>query len=281
MFARVMVGFDGRPAAHDALALAQRLAEPHGQLLLTHVQTPGESAERSLAIRGPKAPDGAVDLVTVTASSVRSGLHQCACDRDADLLVIGSCSRGRAGRVLLGSDTRATLRRAPCPVAVAPRGYAGAAGTIATIGVGYDGSPGSQSALNLAHAVADMHDAEIHVLQVVPLTDPSHRGFAGIAWLQAMEKMVAAAKRRLAKLTGVQGEVVVGLTGEELESFAGRVDLLVVGSTASRRRRAIRLGGTETRLAAHATAPLLVAPSRPRGRTAPVSSGAPSLARPA
>jgi len=276
MFARVMVGFDGRPAAQDALALARLLVQPDGRLMPTRVRTNRGAPHSEPALQAPTDIDDPPDLATVVASSVANGLHHAARDIDADLLVVGSSSRGHAGRVLLGSATRAVLRGAPCPIAVAPRGYASVAAGIDTIGVGYDGSPSSQGALELARVIADAHRAEIYVLQVVPLTDPSHRGFAGIAWLQAMEKMIAAAERRLAALAGVHGEVVVGLAREELQSLEDRVDLLVVGSTMSRRRRAIKLGGTETRLAAHATGALLIAP----GRTATVTPGTPSLTRP-
>lgn len=53
--------------------------------------------------------------------------------------MVGSTHRGSLGRVLVGDADLRTLHSARCPVAVAPRAFAGRAGTVETIGVGFDG----------------------------------------------------------------------------------------------------------------------------------------------
>jgi hypothetical protein len=53
---------------------------------------------------------------------------------------VGSCHRSAIGRVVSGDDANSTLHHAPCAIAIAPRGYDRAGGTMDTIGVAYDGS---------------------------------------------------------------------------------------------------------------------------------------------
>ena len=90
------------------------------------------------------------------------GLHRQAEEQHADLLVVGSCSRGAFGRAMIGDDTRAALNGAPCAVAIASRGYAARAGNpIARIGVAYNGSPESKAALAMARELAAPTSASI------------------------------------------------------------------------------------------------------------------------
>jgi nucleotide-binding universal stress UspA family protein len=70
------------------------------------------------------------------------------------IIVVGSAHHGRVGRVLAGDVTAGTLHGAPCPVLVAPRGHVERAGGLQAIGVGFDGSPESQAAVELAHGIA-------------------------------------------------------------------------------------------------------------------------------
>ena len=58
----------------------------------------------------------------LAGESLAKTLQCAAISEQADLVVLGSSHRGALGRVLLGSVAQATLREAPCPVAVAPVG---------------------------------------------------------------------------------------------------------------------------------------------------------------
>ena len=51
------------------------------------------------------------ELITVTASTPGRGLHEQAEAQGADLIVVGSCSRGLLGRAMLGDDTRGGAER--------------------------------------------------------------------------------------------------------------------------------------------------------------------------
>ena len=137
MFENVLVGVDGRPNGRDAIALASRLTQPDGKLTLAHVHsgelrptravTPGAVREEREAseklLEGERAAAAVeAELVSVVDVTPGRGLHLQAETQGADLLVVGSCSRGAVGRVMLGDDTRAALNGAPCAVAVASRG---------------------------------------------------------------------------------------------------------------------------------------------------------------
>jgi nucleotide-binding universal stress UspA family protein len=287
MFREVIVGVDGRPGGPDAIALARVLVAPDGRLMLVHVHhgdlgadaaagAPGhEDARRLLEQeRDATAVDG--ELMPISAPSVGRGLHHASESRDADQLVVGSCSRGFAGRVLVGNDTRAALNGAPCAVAVAPLGYNADLRPIATVGIGYNGSPESKSALALAREVAGSHGAGLRALDVVAIPSSSS-AFAGAAWGSALESMVDGARHELDALEGVDGDVRVGLAGEELAEFGERVDLLVVGSRGYGPVRRLILGSTSEYLAGHARSPLLVLP-----RAAAASTDGPAVeSRPA
>ncbi len=128
MFKNVLVGVDGRANGRDAIALATQLVDPDGKLTLAHVHR-DEAAEREYShkLLEHERSGAAVEaeLVSVASASPGAGLHQQARELGADLLVVGSCSHGVLGRVLLGDDLRDALDGAPCTVAVAIQGYAG------------------------------------------------------------------------------------------------------------------------------------------------------------
>jgi nucleotide-binding universal stress UspA family protein len=273
MFRHVIVGVDGRPTGRDAIALARLLVAPGERLVLAHVRelTPLLAASGALEDlddstrllqqeRDATAADA--ELVSVAAPSVGRGLHQLAEERDADLLAIGSCSRGFVGRAIVGNDTREALNGASCAVAIAPHGYADVTAAIATIGVGYDGSPESEAALSLARDLAAQHGAAIRALEVVQLPTPAYVGM--VPWGDALESMLTGAQERMAALDGVQGDAVLGLAAEELAAFGALVDLLVVGSRGYGPLRRLMLGSSSAHLASHARCPLVVLP---RGTT--------------
>jgi nucleotide-binding universal stress UspA family protein len=272
MFRHAIVGVDGGPTGRDAVAVAKLLVADDARLALAHVHelTPvrgasgaygaAENAEsRTLLESERDATTTDAELLTVTASSVGRGLHYLAETQDADLLVVGSSTRSFAGRVLIGDITRAALIGAPCAVAVAPLGYSHGSSAVATIGVGYDGSPESEAALTFARELAEHHGAALRALMVVePAPYAGIIRVAGAA--EATEKLMAEASDELAGLQGVVGEVASGIAGEELAAFGARVDLLVVGSRGYGPIRRLMLGGTAAHLASNARCPLLVLP---------------------
>ena len=138
MFKTVIVGAGNGAGDADATALAALLADPGASVTPAHIEH----------------------------GSVGHGLHDAAVERGADLIVVGSSHCGLLGRIFAGDDVAATLRSAPCAVAVAPRGFAGSERALARIGVGYDRSLQAQTAMEAAKALAAREGARIRALGV-------------------------------------------------------------------------------------------------------------------
>ena len=275
MFNNVLVGVDGRANGLDAVALASRLTDPDGKLTLAHVHagelnpvhavTPGmlaEEAEASMRLLEEQraGADVVADLVSVVAASPGAGLHRRAEEQDADLLVVGSCSRGALGRAMIGDDTRAALNGSPCAVAIATRGYAEHPTPIARVGVAYNGSPESRRALAKALEVAAPTNATVDALEVVAIPSYAFTGMMPPSVGEGIDLMLSEANERMSQLTGVDGRAVYGLPGEELAAFGDELDVLVVGSRSYGPVRRLVLGSTSDYLERHSRCSLLVLP---------------------
>jgi nucleotide-binding universal stress UspA family protein len=142
--ARIGVGFDDTPQAHDALAIARSLARlTRGEL---HIVWAAHLAAKALPlafvsflqpnyfqeVRGKveqrleqaAAPIRIRDKLFVQTEIASGGTTAALVQRsrDLDLLVLGSRGYGPLQRVLLGSISRAVVKEARCPILVVPRG---------------------------------------------------------------------------------------------------------------------------------------------------------------
>jgi nucleotide-binding universal stress UspA family protein len=275
MFKNVLVGVDGRPNGRDAIALARQLSEPDGTITLAHVRggklhlshaiapgtlDDGRAASQELLER--ERADAGVDaeLVSVVAPSPGRGLHERAEEQGADVLVVGSTSRGPFGRAMLGDDTRGALNGAPCAVAIASAGYSENPVPLARIGVAYNESPESRMALALARRLAEPTRATIRVLEVVSIPTYAYAGLVPAAIGDNIDVMLKEANGRLHELGDVDAQAVYGLTGEELAEFGDEVDMLVAGSRGYGPVKRLVLGSTSDYLERHARCSLLVLP---------------------
>ena len=204
-----------------------------------------------------------VDVRHVTSLSVARGLRQLAETSAADLLVVGSSTRGSLGRWFLGDDTRAALSGASCAVAVAPGGYAERPGPISRIGVAYNGTPESETALAVARGLAARCGGSVRALLVV---SPVPRG---VGYWEAFEAGPRRGRRgghRRQPGIGCDCSTTstvglrLGVPSEALAAFGAEVDLLVVGSRSYGPVRRMMLGSTSLQLARAARCPLLVLP---------------------
>jgi nucleotide-binding universal stress UspA family protein len=276
MFDNVLVGVNGRPGGRDAIALASRLMDRDGKLTLVHVHgrpmrpshavTPGllrEDREASMKLLERERAESEVDaeLVSVVGTTPGHGLHRQAEAQHADLLVVGSCSRGILGRTMLGNDTSSALNGAPCAIAIASLGYAEHPMPLAKLGVGYDGSPESKLALQTAREIARSTRAAVAALEVVSLATYGYAAIVPSVVEEGLNAMLEEANDRMKELPGdVDGHAVSGLTGEELATFASQVDLLIVGSRGYGPMKRMMLGSTSSYLERHARCSLLVLP---------------------
>jgi nucleotide-binding universal stress UspA family protein len=270
MFENVVVGVDEHQGGRDAIALAKHLAARYATVRLAHIYRPAPAPGSSglsdraehdrwheLLAASRKEADIEARLTCVPSSSAGRGLHQVAEVKRADLLVVGSSRRGLLGRVLLGDDTHAALNGAPCAVAIAPAGYAHKPAMMREIGVGYNGSPESEHALEFAARLASEHGAKLSAFEAVSL--PTYLFAGGPAPVDlAIEDMVKDARERLAALDGIEPHAAYGHPAEELALYSASLDLLVIGSRGYGPIRRLVHGSTSHQLTRTARCPLLV-----------------------
>ena len=272
MFHNVLVGVDGQPGGRDAIALGKDLLAEDGEFTLAHVHlgeakpTRGASPafeaaqqERSRELLEAARAEAGIDasFAWTGRPSVGRGLHELAERRGADLLVVGSTSRGLVGRVMIGDDTRDALNGAPCAVAVAPAGYSERPVHWREVGVGYTGSPESEHALSVARKFASEVGAKVSAFEAVTL--PRYLFSGGPAPVgESIDEFVTEARDRIAALGDVEPHAAYGAAAEELALYGASVDLLIVGSRGYGPIGRLVHGSTSQRLAHTARCPLLV-----------------------
>jgi nucleotide-binding universal stress UspA family protein len=204
--ARVLVASNGSPRSRDALLFGAVVARSTGAQLVVGCIFPPDSlagmtfepraarvasedhrifvrqdADAVLAEARAALPDElAVDYRALECQSPQTGLRQLAASEAIDLLVLGSSYRGRAEQVLPVGVTRGLLRRPPCALAVAPRGFRYRRDpALRELVVAHDQSPASERALEVAAAFAtqlSMRSRTATNLRVFQVAARDHRG---------------------------------------------------------------------------------------------------------
>lgn len=272
----VLVGYDGSPESRDALALARTLAKASNSwLLLAWIEAVGpfdlpyeavvapvqNRAEDALREVSRELRDQGVEVGTSVGllGSAAQGLHELAEGESAALIVVGSSHRGRVGRVLAGTVGTRLLHGSPCPVAIAPRGLAGAGPPeLVRIGVAYDGSPESRLALSWGERLAKSTQADLRLL-VVSEDHSSDLVDIGRAKRRHAEHVLAEGLDRITEVRAT-GNVKSGLAIEQLTDQSANVDLLVVGSRGYGPLRRVLLGSVSAQLVGHSRCPVVVTP---------------------
>jgi hypothetical protein len=113
-------------------------------MLTPRCSAPGERSNSAL---NPDLPAGYPQLAVATLK--------------ADVLVLGSVHRGPLQRVVPGSVATRLLHGTPCPVAVAPRGYAAGEPKLGTVGLAFDGMEEAGVAAREAARIAPAADAAL------------------------------------------------------------------------------------------------------------------------
>lgn len=291
---KIIVGVDESDRSKDAVALAALLARGTGaelQLVCAYpyddVPSRGANAAYRQYLREDaetaieRAMEGIDDLPQVRSRPIpevspAKGIQDVATKEGASLIVIGSSSRGGAGRVFAGTTAERLLHGAPCPVAVAPRGFhSHVPGDIATIAVGYDGSVEAKAALVGARTIARVRGARLRLVEVLDsawLGTPALMQGPGFimtpddAQDRARSYLTEAAES-LAADVPTEPVVAVGAPEQVLAEESHKADLVVVGSRGYGPHRAVLLGSVSGRLVREAGSPVLVVP---RGIEAPL-----------
>jgi nucleotide-binding universal stress UspA family protein len=280
----IVVGFDDSPGAQDALAFAAAVASNAGASVMLASAFPYDnvpSRGANDAYREYLRADcqAALDRAAATLEGVPTSteaipntspshaLHVLSEYIGPALVVVGSTRRGPVGRVVPGSTGERLLHGSPCPVAIVPRGYAGA-GPIRTVGVGYDGSEESEVALAAACQVAVRFGASLRVIRIY---DASRFGAPALMTIpgevsyhedyekqqrEGLDEAVAA----LPAEVHAESVFIAGPPGPELAAQTEHVDLMVVGSRGYGPRAAVMLGGVTHTVIRKAHCPLIVLP---------------------
>ena len=291
---KIIVGVDESDRSRDAVALAALLARgSDAELVLVcaypYDDVPGRAAnagyrqylredaeaaiERAIAGMGELPPMRTHPLAEVSPAK---GIQSLAAKEGASLIVIGSSDRGGVGRVFAGTTAERLLHGAPCPVAVAPRGFHTLEpGDIGTIAVGYDGSVEAKAALVGARSIARVRGARLRLIEVLDATwlgtpalmaGPGFILAPGDAEARAREFLTETAST-LAADVPTEPVVAVGAPEQVLADESKNADLVVVGSRGYGPHRAVLLGSVSGRLVRESSSPVLVVP---RGIEAPL-----------
>jgi nucleotide-binding universal stress UspA family protein len=294
MYRKILVGYDGREAGRDALALAAALRAADGVVVATCVfpafgRAHDQAVETLLAdaaaqtvaeARAQVAADW-LELRTAPGHSPAHGLHLFSEEIEADLVVVGSSGRAESGRVHAGKTGERLLNGAPCPVAVAPSGFAADGGSPRVLGVAYDGSEGSEVALLEAIALAAEFDASLKLITVVPPLQGSWpaQAFAGVSGDGIREQrrdgfrhMLEEAAERVPDEARAGAVLRDGDAGAVIADEAEKgIHLLVMGSRNYGPIRRVMVGSTAIDLMRLCPCPVLVVP---RGASAPSAAAA-------
>ena len=301
MYRKVLVGYDGSAHARDALALAEGLRASDGVVTAACVFPDPGRGERSATALADAARSTLneareqveadwLELRAVPGGSPARGLHDLIEELGADLVVVGSSHHGASGRVHAGRTAERLLNGSPCPVTVAPAGFSFEGGPPRVIGVAYDGSHESRSALIEGARLAARFEAAMKLITVVPPVSLYWSGepFAGAlagseanpeqrheAFRRTLEDAAATlpAEARVATILGAGRPA--GVIADEAEKG---IHLLVMGSRSYGPLHRVFAGSTAIELMRLAPCPVIVIP---RGAAVPreqvAASGAAAL----
>jgi nucleotide-binding universal stress UspA family protein len=264
---KIVVGFDGRPGGHDALALGRRLGRMlHGELLVICaypfregtarddaedfiVATRTEAQEVLNAARELVGRAERPTFVAVPSPNPARTLHEVAEAEDARLIVVGVSQSSRTGP-RSSSTTWEVLRHAPCAVAVAPEGWTHRDRPLTRVGIAHDAKPEARAALDAALALLDVARPALDRIEVV------HVARSGRSERPSLEE----ASGRLSVLGPVDEVELHGDPVAELVRHADELDLLVLGSHDRGAIGRLLLGSVSRGVVARARIPVLVRP---------------------
>ena len=273
----IVIGWDGTPAARDALALAKVVrAVAGGTLVPAAVSEHGVDAPAVLAAVERELPYGSAHRCEALAEGPPAErLLELARGLDAALIVLGPSSV-HGPRAAIGSVAEKILHSSPCPVAVAPPGFASeTAPGLRVIGVAFDGSDESWAALRAAEEIALAASGTLRVVGVLQPVVGATGGMAGFygygepievsrdRLYEVLEEAAAAVDPRVRALP----VLVRGEPAAELIRRSAALDLLVMGSRSHGPLSRVALGSTSSRVMRAGASPVLVVPRAAVGVT--------------
>jgi nucleotide-binding universal stress UspA family protein len=184
-----------------------------------------------------------------------------------DMAALAASIAGSAERVsapdradLIVSDSARDIEGAPCPVAVAPRGFASRADRgLRRIDVGIDGSRGAGAALATALWIALDHDARLRLLAIAAPRSGAVDSDSGET--ARLARHLERASERLSAVR-VETELREGPVDRVLVELSAASDLLLLGSRGTYDAVGrVALGELGESILSAATCPVLVIPA--------------------
>ena len=285
---RILCPTDLSPHSGDAVRYALALARAHeAELVLLHC-TDDVDGEYKLATSVSEyidPSDSRWRFIIAPADDAGEQIIAQAQTANADLIVMRSRRRPHRA-ALLGSTAESVCRNAPCPVLVRHNDEREFVNNelrvdLRRVLVAYDFSDYSELALKYALSIAQEHQAELHLLHVLP---PNSVNEPEIAWYPSNgESPYHSAARRLQGVVpaevhlwcDVKTAVSEGHPYREILNYAERneIDLISVGAHGAGFGMRALFGSNVDRVLRQSPCPVLVArPLRPRMNVAMSSS---------
>jgi nucleotide-binding universal stress UspA family protein len=226
----------------------------------------GAAVARLLAVE-PAFHGLALETAAIAGPSAARVLHDCAEERGAGLLVVGSTHHGVTGRIALGSTADRLLHGTTCPIAVAPLDFAERMRGIDRVGAAFVDSEEGHEALRAAVALATACGADLHAataIEPIAWSTSLVQSYDISADLEHRRRHAAITLRhaldRLQPAMPSQVEVLVDAPVPALAQLSDDVDLLVCGSRGYGPLGSVLLGGVSRRLIHRAACPVVVVP---------------------
>lgn len=292
----VLVGVDGSSQSQDAVAVGARLAAAReDELVLVHVHPYGalrsllkddeynqlvrDVVEKALADAALHAPSCSVRMEIVADRSAAAGLHRLAALGDVRMIVVGSSHRGLVGRVVPGGVAQRLLSGAPCPVVVAPGGWAESPRRqLEVMACGFDASDDSRAAWREACVLGAALRWTVRVIAVHQrIAFGSVPASMSASWISVNDQLRDELRRDLHDLIATapddvhaEASFLEGDPAAMLNDASEALELLVVGSRGYGPLGSVLLGSVAGRLIVSAACPVMVVP-----RPSPEASASP------
>jgi len=277
---RILCPTDLSAHSRKAVRYAMALARAHEAELIFFHCTPdldGEEKLRTSLLEHIDISDSRSRLITASGSDAGEAIIMQAQVEKVDLIVMRSRRRPHRA-ALLGSTAETVCRNAPCPVLVMHNDEQEFVSPELTLNlkrvlVAYDFSDFSELALKYGLSIAQEHQAELHLLHVLPARSVSE---PEIAWYPPKgESAYHNAARRLQRVVppevhlwcDVKTAVSEGHPYREILNYAeqNEIDLISVGAHGAGFGMRALFGSNVDRVLRQAPCPVLVArPLRPQ-----------------
>ena len=293
-FERILCPVDLLPASSETLGYAASFARACGAKLLTCYCRESPEAdrfsERAQALR--RALDGVVKQAGLDGSDqlpesfIVDGdpvvaIPRVAADRRVDLIVMRSTS-WQHPQALLGSIAEAVCRMSPCPVLIThPRDReppeSATDSSLRRVLVAYDFSSDAELALSYGLHLANKHQAELHLLHVLPsrlkteAPEVAHLALSSRCGFDEIRNRLRSAVSTANVVAEVKQAVREGQPYREVLAYAEEqsIDLISMGANGTGFGLHALFGSNADRVLRQARCPVIIA--RPLRPTMPIA----------